>query len=40
MDSQRTQKENAIFYENLKSHYDIIIDNDVRKALNMRVLAQ
>jgi len=32
------QKENEIFYEDLKSRYEIILDNDVRKALNVRVL--
>ena len=31
------QKENEIFYEDLKSHYDIILDNEVRKALNVSV---
>ncbi len=36
--SKELKKENEIFYENLKSHYKIMIDNDVRKSLNMRVL--
>ena len=29
------QKENEIFYEDLKSRYKIILDTDVRKALNV-----
>ena len=32
------QKENEIFYADLKSRYEIILDNDVRKALNVSVL--
>jgi len=31
------QKENEIFYEDLKSRYQIILDTDVRKALNVSV---
>jgi len=31
------QKENDAFYENLKSHYEITINDDVRKALNISV---
>jgi len=31
------QKENDAFYENLKSRYEIIINDDVRKELNMSV---
>jgi len=31
------KKENDIFYEDLKSRYEIILDTDVRKALNVSV---
>ena len=31
------QKENEIFYEDLKSRYEIILDDVVRKALNVSV---
>ena len=31
------QKENETFYEDLKSRYDIILDDEVRKALNVSV---
>ena len=31
------QKENETFYEDLKSRYEIILDDDVRKALNVSV---
>ncbi len=34
------QKENKIFYEDLKSRYEIILDDTVRKALNMSVEKQ
>lgn len=34
------KKENDAFYENLKSHYEIIINDDVRKELNMSVQNQ
>ena len=36
--AKEQQKENEVFYEDLKSRYEIILDNDVRKALNVRVL--
>jgi len=32
------QKENKIFYEDLKSRYEIILDDVVRKALNVSVV--
>ncbi len=32
------QKENDAFYENLKSHYEIIINDEARKELNVSVL--
>jgi len=32
------QKENKIFYQDLKSRYEIILDNVVRKALNVSVV--
>ncbi|RLA68618.1 MAG: hypothetical protein DRG09_07605 [Epsilonproteobacteria bacterium] len=32
------QKENKIFYEDLKSQYEIILDDVVRKALNVSVI--
>lgn len=32
------QKENQIFYEDLKSRYEIILDDVVRKALNVSVV--
>ena len=31
------QKENEVFYEDLKSRYDIILDDEVHKALNVSV---
>jgi len=31
------QKENEIFYEDLKSRYEIILDDEIRKALNVSV---
>ena len=31
------QNENETFYEDLKSRYEIILDDDVRKALNASV---
>jgi len=31
------QKENDAFYENLKSHYEIIINEEVRKELNVSI---
>lgn len=31
------KKENEIFYENLKSNYEIILDDEIRKALNVSV---
>jgi hypothetical protein len=31
------KKENEDFYENLKSRYDIIIEDEVRKELNASV---
>jgi hypothetical protein len=33
--AKEQQKENKIFYEDLKSHYEIILDDVVRKALNV-----
>ncbi len=36
--AKEQQKENKIFYEDLKSRYDIILDDVVRKALNVSVL--
>ena len=32
------QKENEIFYEDLKSRYEIILDDEIRKALNVSVI--
>ena len=34
------QKENELFYENLKSRYNIILDEDVRKELNVSITNQ
>jgi len=31
------KKENEIFYEDLKSNYEIILDDEIRKALNVSV---
>ena len=36
--AKEQQKENDIFYENLKKRYDIIMDDEVDKALNVSVL--
>ena len=36
--AEEQQKENEIFYEDLKSRYEIILDDEVRKALNVSVL--
>jgi hypothetical protein len=36
--AREQQKENKIFYEDLKSHYEIILDDVVRKALNVSVV--
>jgi len=36
--AKEQQKENDAFYENLKSHYEIIINDEVRKELNVSVL--
>ena len=35
--AKEQQKENKIFYEDLKSNYEIILDDVVRKALNVSV---
>jgi hypothetical protein len=35
--SRQQKKENKIFYEDLKSHYKIILDDEVRKALNVSI---
>lgn len=36
--AKEQQKENKIFYEDLKSRYEIILDDEIRKALNVSVL--
>lgn len=36
--AKEQQKENKIFYEDLKSRYEIILDDVVRKALNVSVV--
>lgn len=36
--TKQQKKENEIFYEDLKSRYKIILDDEVRKALNVSVL--
>lgn len=36
--AKEQQKENKIFYEDLKSRYEIILDDVVRKALNVSTL--
>ena len=36
--AKEQQKENKIFYEDLKSRYEIILDDAVRKALNVSVI--
>jgi len=36
--AQQQQKDNEAFYESLKSRYDIIMDDEVRKELNASVL--
>ena len=36
--AKEQQKENKIFYEDLKSRYEIILDDVVRKALNVSVI--
>ncbi|MDQ7047298.1 MAG: hypothetical protein Q9M39_06650 [Sulfurovum sp.] len=35
--AKEQEKENKLFFEDLKSHYEIILDASVRKALNMSV---
>ncbi len=36
--AKEQQKENDAFYEDLKSHYNIVLDDEIRKALNVSVL--
>ena len=36
--AQEQEKENKIFFEDLKSHYEIILDDTVREALNVGVI--
>jgi len=36
--AKEQQKENKVFYEDLKSHYEIILDDVVRKALNVSTI--
>lgn len=36
--AKEQQKENELFYEDLKSRYDIILDDEIRKILNVSVL--
>jgi len=35
--AKEQQKENEVFYEDLKSRYDIILDDEIRKVLNVSV---
>ncbi len=36
--AKEQQQENEVFYEDLKSRYEIILDDEIRKALNVSVL--